>query len=41
VVPAEDKRYARVVVVERVCKAIEAGLRAAGQPVPVAVGEQV
>jgi polyphosphate kinase 2 (PPK2 family) len=41
VVPAEDKRYARVAVLERVCEAIEAGLRAAGQPVPVAVGEQV
>jgi polyphosphate kinase 2 (PPK2 family) len=36
VVPAEDKRYARVTVVERVCEAIEEGLRAAGQPVPPA-----
>src|SRR4051794_23261099 len=36
VVPAEDKRYARVAVVERVCEAIEDGLRAAGQAVPPA-----
>lgn len=34
VLPAEDKRYARVAVVTRVCEAIEEGLRAAGQPVP-------
>src|SRR4051794_29290131 len=39
VVPAEDKRYARVAVVERVCEAIEEGLRAAGQQVPPAVRE--
>lgn len=34
VVAAEDKRYARVAVLDRVCEAIEDGLRAAGQPVP-------
>src|SRR3954462_7287209 len=36
VVPAEDKRYAHVAVVDRVCEAIEDGLRAAGQAVPPA-----
>ena len=34
VVAAEDKRYARVAVVQRVCEAIEVGLAAVGQPVP-------
>src|SRR4051812_22929930 len=34
VVAAEDKRFARVEVLRRVCTAIEAGLQAAGQPVP-------
>jgi polyphosphate kinase 2 (PPK2 family) len=34
VVAAEDKRYARVAVLRQVCAAIEAGLKAAGQPVP-------
>jgi polyphosphate kinase 2 (PPK2 family) len=34
VVPAEDKRYARVAVLRQVCAAIEAGLEAAGQAVP-------
>lgn len=39
VVAAEDKRYARVAVLERVCEAIEAGLQAAGQPVPARPAE--
>jgi polyphosphate kinase 2 (PPK2 family) len=34
VVAAEDKRYARVAVLNTVCTAIEAGLQAAGQPIP-------
>jgi polyphosphate kinase 2 (PPK2 family) len=34
VIAAENKRYARVAVVHQVCQAIEAGLEAAGQPVP-------
>jgi polyphosphate kinase 2 (PPK2 family) len=38
VVPAEDKRYARVAVLRHVCTAIEAGMQAAGQKVPPAAG---
>jgi polyphosphate kinase 2 (PPK2 family) len=34
IIAAENKRYARVAVVRRVCEAIEDGLRAVGQPVP-------
>jgi polyphosphate kinase 2 (PPK2 family) len=34
VVPAENKRYARVAVVRRVCDAVEDGMRAAGLEIP-------
>jgi polyphosphate kinase 2 (PPK2 family) len=37
VVPAEDKRYARVAVLDAVCTAIETGMQAAGQRVPPVV----
>jgi polyphosphate kinase 2 (PPK2 family) len=40
VVSAENKRYARVAVVRRVCEAIEDGLRKAGQPVPEPMTEK-
>jgi polyphosphate kinase 2 (PPK2 family) len=37
VLAAENKRFARVAVARRVCEAIEAGMQAAGQPVPARV----
>ena len=39
VLGAENKRFARVAVVERVCTAIEAGMQAAGLPVPPHVAD--